>query len=91
MTHTQKKKLQHLRRQKSKEQEVENLRGKQLDKYKPLDLQSKVWRVKAADQPVGLIEPPQLTGLTGTADRSDRLKQPVRPTIESAVQYKPNR
>ena len=49
LTHTQKRRLQRLRRQEQKEQEAERLRDEQLNKYKPIFPQSKVWRVKSAN------------------------------------------
>ena len=49
--------------------------------------QGKVWRVKAADQPVRPVKPPQATGLTDTTNRSDRPEQPVRP-VEVAAEQK---
>ena len=49
--------------------------------------QGKVWRIKVADQPARPVEPPQATGLTGTADRSDCPEQPVRP-VEVATEQK---
>ena len=48
--------------------------------------QSKVWKVKTADQlsrPVRLLQP---TGQTGQTDRSDLSDQPVEPTAEPATE-----
>jgi hypothetical protein len=87
LTHTQKRRLQRLRCQEQKEQEAERLRDEQLNKYKPIFPQSKVWRVKSANQPAGPVEPPLQTDLTGIANRSDRLEQPVR-LVEPSVQQK---
>jgi len=63
------------------------LRDEQINKYRPIFPQNKVWRVKSANQPAGPIEPPLLTGLTSIANRSDRLEQSVRP-VEPSVQQK---
>ena len=76
-----------MRRQEQKEQEAERLRDEQFNKYRPTFPQSKVWRVKSVNQPVRPVEPPLLTGLTGIADRSDRLEKPIRP-VEPPVQQK---
>ena len=38
-------------------------------------------------QSIGPVEPPQVTGLTGAADRSDCQAQPVRP-VEPVVEQK---
>jgi hypothetical protein len=86
LTSTQKRKLQCLRFQDKKEQEAEKLRDEQFNQYRPMVPQSKVWRVKAADQQAGPVEPPQPTGLTGTEDRSDRPAEPVRPVAPGAEQ-----
>ena len=87
LTHTQKRKLQHLRCQEKKGHEVEKLKAGQFNKCRPIIPQSKVWRVKSADQPVGPVGPPLPTNLTGIADRSDRPDQPVRP-VQSVVEQK---
>ena len=79
LTHTQKRRLHHLRRQEQKEKEAEKMRDEQFDKYRPRIPQNKVWQVKAADQPTGSVGPLQPTSLTGVPDRSDRSEQPVRP------------
>ena len=50
-TRTQKRKLQHLRVQEKKEQEIQKLRDKQFNQCRPMVPQGKVWRVKSADQP----------------------------------------
>ena len=55
------------------------------NKYRPMVPQSKKWRAKSAEQPVGPVEPLQPTGPTGAGDRSDRQVQPVRP-VEPAVE-----
>jgi len=52
LTRTQRRKLQRLRAQKKKEQEFEKLKDKKFNQCRPLVPQGKVWRVKAADQPV---------------------------------------
>ena len=78
LTHTQKRRLQHLRRQEHNEKEVEKLRDEQFEKYRPRIPQGKMWQVKAVDQPTGPIGLLQPTGLTGVPDRSDRSEQPVR-------------
>ena len=79
LTHTQKRRLQRLRRQEQKKKEAEKMWDEQFDKYRPRIPQGKAWQVKAADQPTGLVGPLQPTGLTGVPDRSDRSEQPVRP------------
>ena len=84
---TQKRKLQRLRCQKKKGHEDEKLKAGQLKKCRPIIPQSKVWRVKSADQPAGPVGPPLPTGLTGTADRSDRPDQPVR-SVHPVVEQK---
>jgi len=87
LTGTQKRKLQRLRCQKKKGHEDEKLKAGQLKKCRPIIPQSKVWRVKSADQPAGPVGPPLPTGLTGIADRSDRPDQPVRP-VQPVVEQK---
>ena len=57
LIHTQKRRLQRLRRQEQKEKEVEKLRDEQFDKYRLRIPQGKVWQVKAADQPIGAVGP----------------------------------
>ena len=57
LTHTMKRRLQHLRRQEQKEKKVEKLRDEQFDKYRPRIPQDKMWQVKAADQPIGPVLP----------------------------------
>ena len=61
------------------EKEAEKMRDEQFDKYRPRIPQGKVWQVKAADQPTGLVGPLQPSDLTSVSDRSDRSEQPVRP------------
>ena len=78
LTHTQKRRLQRLRRQEQKEKEAEKLRDEIFDECRPRFPQGKMWRVKAVDQPTGLIGPLQPTGQTGIPDRSDCSEQPVR-------------
>ena len=46
-----------------------------------------MWRVKSANQLAGPVKPPLPTGLTGIANWSDRLEQPVRP-VDPPVQQK---
>ena len=79
LTHTQKRRLQRLRRQVQKEKEAEKLRDEQFDKYRPRIPQGKVWQVKIAVQPTGPVGMLQPTGLTGVPDRSDHSEQPVKP------------
>src|SRR6185312_12214061 len=67
-----------------KEQEKEKMRDEELNRYRPMFPQSKVWKAKTTDQPVRLVEPPQPTGQTGQEDRSDRSDQSVRPVEPSA-------
>ena len=57
LTHTQKRRLQHLRRQEQKEKEAEKQRDEIFDECKPRFPQGKMWRIKAADQPTGPIRP----------------------------------
>jgi len=70
LTRNQKRKLQCLRSQEKKGQGAEKVKAGQFNKCRPIISQSKVWRVKSADQPVGPVGPPLPTGLTGIADRS---------------------
>jgi len=72
LSHSQKRRLQRLRRQEQKEQEAEKLRGEHFNKYRPMVPQGKEWRAKPTVQSTGPVEPPQVTGLTGAEDRSDR-------------------
>ena len=65
LTHTQKRRLQRLRRQEQKEKEAEKLRDEIFDECRPRFPQGKMWRVKTVDQPTGLVRPLQSTGLTG--------------------------
>ena len=44
LTHTQKRRLQHLRRQEQKEKEAEKLRDEHFEKYRPKIPQGKVWQ-----------------------------------------------
>ena len=83
MTHTQKRKLQRLRNKEKKEQEVEKMRDEHFNKYRPVIPQGKVWQIKIADQPAGLVGPPLPIGQTSELDRSDRSDQPVRPAEPS--------
>ena len=64
LTHTQKRKLQHLPNKEKKEQEAEKPRDEHFNKYRTIVHQGKVWQAKTADQP---------------ADRSYRFFRPVRP------------
>ena len=68
---TQKRKLQRLRCQEKKGQEAKKLKAGQFNKCRSIIHQSKVWRVKSADQPAGPVGPPLSPDLTGIADRSD--------------------
>ena len=68
---TQKRKLQCLLYQKKKDQEVEKLKARQFNKCRSIIHQSKVWRVKSADQPAGPVGLPLSPDFTGIADRSD--------------------
>ena len=58
LTRTQKRKLQRLRCQEKKGHEAEKLKAGQFNKCRPIIPQSKVWRVKSANQSVGSIGPP---------------------------------
>ena len=49
LTCTQKRKLQCLRVQEKKEQEIQKLRDKQFNQCRPMVPQDKIWRVKATD------------------------------------------
>ena len=86
LTHTQKRRLQHLRRQEQKEKEAEKLRDEHFKKYRPKIPQGKVWQVKAADQPIGPVGPLQPSRLTGVPDRSDLSEQPVDPKPEQKAE-----
>ena len=72
LTHTQKRKLQRLRSKEKKEQEKEKTRDEDFNRYRPMFPQSKVWKVKTADQPARPVGPPQSTGQTALTNRSDR-------------------
>ena len=72
LTHTQKMRLQRIRRQEQKEKETEKLRDEIFDECRLRFPQGKMWRVKPVDQPTGPVGPLQLTGRTAPADRSDR-------------------
>jgi len=72
LTRTQKRKLQRLRCQEKKGQKAEKLKARQFNKCRPIIPQSKVWRVKSADQPAGPVRPLLPTGLTALINRSDR-------------------
>ena len=63
LTHTQKRKLQHLRNKEKREQEAEKMRDEHFNKYRPMVPQGKVWQVKVVDQPVaGPVGPTPVTG-----------------------------
>jgi hypothetical protein len=80
LTHTQKRKLQHLRNKEKREQEAERMRDEHFNKYRPMMPQGKVWQVMTIDQPIaGPVEPTPATSQTSTTDRSDRHEQPFRP------------
>ena len=69
------------------------MRNEHFNKYRPMVPQGKAWLVKPVDQPaVRLVEPTPMTDQTGTLDRLDHPKQPIRlvkpsakSTAESAV------
>jgi len=61
LTHTQKRRLQRLRRQEQKKKEAGKLRNEEFEEYRPRFPQGKVWRVKAVDQPTGPVGPLQPT------------------------------
>ena len=84
---TQKRKLQCLRCQDKKGQEAKKVKAGQFNKCRSIIPQSKVWRVKSADQPAGPVGPPLPTSLTGTFNRSDSSDQPVRP-VQPVVEQK---
>ena len=71
LTHTQKRRLQCLRRQEQREKEAEKLRDEIFHECRPRFPQSKVWRVKIVDQPTGPVGPLHPTGLTTQSNRSD--------------------
>jgi hypothetical protein len=58
LTHTQRRKLQRLRLREKREKELEKKRDKNFNSYRPMVLQGKEWRVKAATQP-GAVTPPE--------------------------------
>ena len=85
LTHTQKRKLQRLRNKEKREQEAEKMRDEYFNKYRPMVLQGKVWQAKVVNQPAAEpVRQTQATGQTGTPDRLDHSKQPVRPVEPSA-------
>ena len=86
LTHTQKRRLQRLRRQEQKEKEAEKLRDEIFDECRPRFPQGKMWQVKAVDQPTRPVGPLQPTGQTDAPDRSDRSEQPVRPVYPEPAQ-----
>ena len=49
LTHTQKRKLQHLRNKEKREQEVEKMRDEHFNKYRLMIPQGKVWQAKTVD------------------------------------------
>ena len=73
MTHTQKRKLQHLRNKEKREQEEEKLKDEDFNKYRPMFPQGKVWKIKAVYQPDRPVEPPQTSGQTGQTALGHRL------------------
>ena len=79
LTHTQERRLQHLRCQEQMEKEAEKLRDEIFDECRPRFPQGKMWRVKTVDQPTGPVGLLQPTGQTNVPDRSDRSEQLVRP------------
>ena len=58
LSHSQKRRLQRLRRQEQKEQEVEKFRDEHFNKYRPMVPQGKEWQAKPMVQSIGLVEPP---------------------------------
>jgi hypothetical protein len=83
LTHTQRRKLQRLRLRKKREKELEKKRDEDFNSYRPMVLQGKEWRVKAATRtgvvkpPEGAVQPPRSVR-PGTR-RSDRGLQKCRP------------
>ena len=59
LSHSRKRRLQRLRCQEQKEQDVEKLRDEHFNKYWPMVPQGKEWRVKLAVQSTGSVEPLQ--------------------------------
>ena len=55
LTHTQKRRLQRLRRQEQKEKEAEKLRDEIFDECRLRFPQGKMWRVKTVDQRTGPV------------------------------------
>jgi len=49
LTHTQKRKLQRLRKKEKREQEAEKARDEYFNKYRPMIPQGKVWQAKTID------------------------------------------
>ena len=83
--HTQKRKLQRLRNKEKKQREVEKVRDKNFNRYRPMVPQGKAWQIKTTDQPAELVRPTQPASQTASLDRSDCPKQPVRP-VQSSVE-----
>ena len=77
LSHSQKRRLQCLRRQEQKVKEAEKHRDVHFNKYWPMVPQGKEWGVRVTDQSVGPVEPPQMIGPTDAGDRSDRQERPV--------------
>jgi len=93
LTHTQKRKLQHLPNKEKKEQEAEKPRDEHFNKYRHVVPQGKAWQLKVVNQSAaGLVKLTPVTGQTGATNRLDCLGSLVRPvepstkqTAESAV------
>ena len=60
------------------------MKDEDFNRYRPMFPQSKVWKIKIADQPARLVGPPQPIGPTSQIDRSDCSDQPIRPVEPSA-------
>ena len=68
LSHSQKRRLNRLRRQEQKEQEAEKLRDEHFNKYRPMVPQGKEWWDKPSGQSSGPVKPPQAIGPTGAED-----------------------
>jgi hypothetical protein len=74
LTHTQRRKLQHLRFQKKREKELEKQRDEAFNQYRPMIPQGKEWRVKTSSEPAP-IRPVE------ESVRPVRLVIPIRPVV----------
>jgi hypothetical protein len=83
LTHTQRRKLQRLRLCEKREKELEKKRDEDFNSYRPMVLQGKEWRVKAATQ-IGAVKPPE--GAVRPGDHAVRPGSPeMSPGFTSSI------